>query len=1386
MSSIRSGQSRSMRESENVFTKFWHEKAKAPLFGFSYALVKDKHLGYPFFVTFILLELVQMSFFCFRDSFHWGGLNFSNDFNNSVIGYSNFKILFWIVVSIIGFFYCSICYLLYLFHKGALKSSIVLRYTRWMIRIFVKMLYLPILYVLFVVLACDYSTSVPSLLLFPSQPCWSSSGAFISPVAIVFIFLFSGFFFATGLFLNECDPNVLSALPRIQNRFEYLTIATKFVFAAVLTLLMDTPQAFVAISFIIAIVNFSGSLIMLPYYDRKLNIMRSGELAGVLWINLWMVISYIVNDSSSLVTLLLAFCGLPVAIVAGGFAAHRRIKYLSNPALIDGFVSSNEEMQTVKAKDKKQSKKKVKWEKPSTNKLLQNKIYSRLVFPWDVEIAARFVLTGVASPSIVEKAKEVFQAGLIRFPDSHTVLQAYANFLFTIVGDWQLGYVVLEKLRKMGPFVDIQFFIFRYDREREKRIISGSDNIGDFVDFMEFKRLQSDARKQHMNSLTSVRKFWNYLLQPRVDVFELSELTNKIAMAEKRAMEQYTKLLSNHSKNVRVLRDYARFLDEVVLDESAAAEVRRKADKYEKRETESLTASHRSVNEHPKDEINSEASKSMENSEMESLDEKSVSSRSSGIRSGISNKNLDKHRNLKKLGYIMIVTVLLSLALSFVQIGVLDTQLKSYRSSIRFQNTAAAPGINSAKVATRIADAAYIAQVELAARNFTSPAYDAVLSEARGTLYTGLNCLKSIMWGDSHIVDFTTLRMATLMERHMGFKQTKNISSHVMTYEEFDHKIPNKNEINNFFSSPIYVQVKMIDRGVADSRGFPVGRQTSMVNLGYLVQIFQTLSVEMLSLTILQYIGINVGSFIFISENIHEISRGMRLLVQIFSARINDSLNLLRITTYVTFSVGVVMLLLIGAVVIRPAVQRIFATKIKTFSIFTYIPKDVVKALSRRRSLAKEQSIYEDEQDNFKEDDEDRDEPSPSFPNWKAKGLSPLPQLAGSQDISSVDITNDTDARNNNDAEVIDFQNVNSTVTVSINDGEDYAKVEKENLESNTSNPPNNFQAFKRRLSGFALKFTDRMRDGYKQLETIKEEDNEEERVEVDEKGKKRTRKATNSRLDTSSLQAITRKMHLSYILAIAAIIIALLVSTFIIIAQLDDLTDIANGLEDSNYRAQYVQLLTTDISLMPIYNRDNNNSETIISNARRDLKSLDELYSRIRVKSYDMDLVYSSQSHGECVYIDQTKCLKPTDPLYAYASSGLDFLYFSTLNMAEDLMYKYEISNSSITFGDPAYLKFRTLADMTVDGMLRLTFTGYKEAIDKIRSTRRAVAIITTFQCFIVVLVYFVVFRPFVKQLKEETANTFALIRMIPKSLMTQVPEIQKFITETIEDESD
>jgi hypothetical protein len=136
----------------------------------------------------------------------------------------------------------------------------------------------------------------------------------------------------------------------------------------------------------------------------------------------------------------------------------------------------------------------------------------------------------------------------------------------------------------------------------------------------------------------------------------------------------------------------------------------KKADKYEEREMEKLTESHRSAggHEHPTDtpyerESDGEdlhsTDRSSHTSDHSGDDDKTISSKSSGVKSALELAKTDKNNNLKKLGmqltgdkrkycnfhvigWIMFFTTLFAMAIMFTQLGVLDSQLGNYNAVI--------------------------------------------------------------------------------------------------------------------------------------------------------------------------------------------------------------------------------------------------------------------------------------------------------------------------------------------------------------------------------------------------------------------------------------------------------------------------------------------------------------------------------------------------------------------------------------------------------------------------------------------------------------------------------------------------------------------------------
>ncbi len=138
----------------------------------------------------------------------------------------------------------------------------------------------------------------------------------------------------------------------------------------------------------------------------------------------------------------------------------------------------------------------------------------------------------------------------------------------------------------------------------------GNDKIGDFVDFMEYKKLHHAAKRYHMMALVCIRKFWRYLLDSvriysftrlftynflpflvenrcNAAFYSLGQNCHSSEKSSRTLRKTVTAISQKHKVEreicyhfvrlfisiYRVLRDYARFLDEIVRNEKLAQAV---------------------------------------------------------------------------------------------------------------------------------------------------------------------------------------------------------------------------------------------------------------------------------------------------------------------------------------------------------------------------------------------------------------------------------------------------------------------------------------------------------------------------------------------------------------------------------------------------------------------------------------------------------------------------------------------------------------------------------------------------------------------------------------------------------------------------------------------
>lgn len=1341
-------------------------------------MVKEKPIGTWFNIVTIVIEFLEMAILCFRDHFNWGGIEkFHFDFDSELIGFSAYKIIFWIITAIIVLSYALCIFVGYTVYNGEMRAVYTLKTLRWVASLFISVLFLPFLYILLSGIACDYSTSISTLLHYPLESCWRGN-TITSIVGIIVVILFSILCLFAVLTYSEHDPAIKTGA-RLQNRYEFTVLFSKLVFIIVAIFLVKHPAAFAAVSFFISVYLFVGSLLTLPFYDHKLNVMRTGSFAGLIWVNIGMVVAMNIDDNTVVFPIIMATVGVPFAVAAGAVAADRRFKYLCNPDFVDGVVA---EMETMPVQQKR--KKSVNFDSgPSRNKLFKNILFDRLRFSWDVEIAARFAL-GNPDSSLIEKGKLVYQTGISKFPKSQSIMQGYANFMFTTVGDWQLGYVVLEKLRKMKPLIDIQFFTYRYDKDREKRSVEGNDRIGDFIDFMEYKKLQQLAKRQHATSLFCVRKFWRYLLEPKVDVMQLSLLSSKIAMAQKKADEHYTKLLKAHPKNVAVLRDYAKYLEEIALDERGASEIRRKADKYEQDQVESATASHRSNNgllpmgsdhdsasEHS--EVKSENSEGLD-------DDLSASSKSSGIRAKLTEAKLDKSNTLKKLGYIMLATTVFALAVAIAEIIVLDKMINTYGYALEAQNSAGGAAHLAVKITTSTCDLYDIAAQPQELRNSSyahfegDGTHESIAQLNIASVNRFMNILKSLFWGDRDTAAFTSTRFMELKKKY-GFNP-KLDASIPMKYADFDRYLPNRQEVEEFFLEPRYNEsIYVVQKGMTISNI----RDFKEVGLWSFCNTFTETTTIIAGLDVNNYWTMTSNQFValaFALENSHEIASGMLDIVAFYGDKISDNLTNILTTVMIIFIVAASLLILGSIALFRPVVKKIFNDKVKTFSLFTVIPTHVVKIMSRRRIAATTHHDSSDDESSPENNHENNNNNNNDNENTTEQDSDKTIQVAPAQAEIVTTLYHPESDRKPECIVVLEKEEN------SINKKEEEEKLIEVEVDGaqTEARPETPLGAIKFQMSSLAKLF--KKKPNYTVLEDVEDKDKDKEKEKQLENEKQKQISTKHSRLDVSSLKRVTIRLHLSYAIAIACIIVSFLISFVTIRVFLLSLVQVSKDMQDSDMRTQYIQTVTMEISILTVYPYDDPISELYYTLSRDKLNFLWEQYNVIKAKSYQMELLFDST----CFLINQDLCPSVTDPNYELMAKGYDFAVFTFYTLTSDLLKTYKESNASLGFNDPNYATVRILSDWLVDGAETLTYMVYSDAKNKIANTKENIAIITGVVCVAFVLIYLFIFRPFVKQLRAESDHTFALIRMIPRKLLQDVPEIQKFIQEALSGDDD
>ncbi|EFA78155.1 hypothetical protein PPL_08805 [Heterostelium album PN500] len=897
------------------FTKSFEKGAYSVM----YAMTKNNTFPKILTIFSTIIEFIQLVSFGFKAIFPWGGETgywltriiapFSHP--SALFKYQAYTILFWIVVSLMLLGFLNMFYVGYKFYQGKIANIHFIRTLRWFVSFTVSVLYIPIISLFLISLYCERDQIGQSVLAkFMDQDekiqCFGSTNSPLAAISIVLIIAFSLIAFLTSLTYYEFDTTVTARFAKPHARFDVTILLVKTIFSFFFTLLYKYPWV-LSITFFIGMIWLTfGSIFFLPFNNQHLNQVKTGLYTSVLWVSILTMATLASNNTKSPTTAYLALVGVIPAFALGYFANYFYYRWLN--IKLDEFFEANGGMNRSRSRSDFASKEKDAIElTQSTAQLTENRVKfaenqlgskkelsfpffeSRYVFSHIVEIMARRLLADrETDQDSIDRANLFYQCGLQYFPRSTLVWMAYSNFLISVRKDRHVGYASLEKLRSLNPkMIDIRFFIFQRDRDREQMMDSelrgpNASKIEDFVSYMEFKKLYSGARRSHTQCLEYIRRFWRHLVHETVDLSRLSSLSGKIANSERSATEQYERLLSLNPSSVRVLRDYSQFLDEVVKDRHMSARLSKRADQIEESMSKSLSMEHEgglgAIT------IDSDHEEKLEKLEKESIDRPNSSSKDEDTSdtSGSSHRAARRYaeyqqsNSITKLAWLIFVTALLSLIFLIASFVVLRNQTLSQKyafQGIVSLGEAAAISVEIAGFAKQMKGFTYTNDVQ---------AFNDMQLVAVRSLNILENIHHAIYWGETQPYSFVGDDMYDLMSQN-GYHMY-DIGSKAFKYSDFNKTrpiTPTAETLYNLYNSP--------------SGNFTVYIPSAA------------------NWTDMEYNFWKAGNL------------------------------------FVDYGLVFAVLLLIAVLLFRPVVSRITNETLRTMMLFTLAPRDMVKKLSAKR-----------------------------------------------------------------------------------------------------------------------------------------------------------------------------------------------------------------------------------------------------------------------------------------------------------------------------------------------------------------------------------------------------------------------------------------------------
>ncbi|CAG9461054.1 unnamed protein product [Pedinophyceae sp. YPF-701] len=542
--------------------------AEEAVFGVLFTLSKEKYnTSWKFALLDIILNWVQLLLLVLSGVFPWDMGEFGEVANNLGVpelmkdgGYAVFNATFYVLfaVTVVSVALCG--WVAHNFVTNRFPFVWPIKVLRFVVSIFFRTFYITVLNVFAIGPDCRNVGGDLVADIFPDKKCFGLPHGITALLAILAGSVGGAISFLMAVAESSLDPmteEVLGSPDSVTDVrfFSLITVVT------VLSVFLDHNIKAFAIIMLIASTGFVYLMLRkAPYYYKWVNALQTGLYGTIFWTSLCLAVLVFLPEERSLITVAM-YAGFGPSFFLFGALMLWRLR--SSEKIADRFHA-------------------------------ETSLFNyEFIDEWSVELASRCMRRrdqyGNVQEDWIEAAERIVRAGLFQFPVSSYLMQLNANFLLSAKKASQAASAQINQVRQLtgGMPMGEQFQLFCRDREMKQRNKgSGTDSAMDLVSYVEFQNSYAQLLHWHSGAMKSVRGFWRTLLRPDLTFRSLSHSFSTLAMSSERAEKVYASMLERYPRNVKLLRAYGKFLDDLKNDPWKAARYYGEADKIEDMQAE--------------------------------------------------------------------------------------------------------------------------------------------------------------------------------------------------------------------------------------------------------------------------------------------------------------------------------------------------------------------------------------------------------------------------------------------------------------------------------------------------------------------------------------------------------------------------------------------------------------------------------------------------------------------------------------------------------------------------------------------------------------------------------------------------------------------------------